>query len=197
MRAKTQKTKMQTTPAENTESGSLSKAHAATHRSSSRQNGTSATQRGLHVSRRFTRPGVHPYDELEWTRRTSVITNPDGSVVFKMEDAEIPSGWSQLATDIVVSKYFRKAGVPRTGSETRVRQVVKRLAHSIRKAGEEFGGHFATAEDAEAFEDELTHLLVNQKVAFNSPVWFNCGLYHEYGITGSGGNWFWNPKQEP
>src|SRR3989338_1589174 len=155
---------------------------------------TGSTQRGLHVSRRFTRPEVHPFDELEWMRRTSVITNPDGSVVFKMEDAEIPVSWSQLATDIVVSKYFRKAGVPKTGSETSVRQVVKRIAHTLRVKGEQFGGYFATPEDAEAFEAELTHLLVNQKVAFNSPVWFNCGLYHEYGITGSSGNWFWNPE---
>src|SRR3989338_7886639 len=157
---------------------------------------TGSTQRGLHVSRRFTRPEVHPFDELEWVRRTSVITNPDGSVVFKMEDAEIPSSWSQLATDIVVSKYFRKAGVPKTGSETSVRQVVKRLARTIRKAGEAFGHYFATPEDAENFEMELTHLLVTQKVAFNSPVWFNCGLYHEYRIGGSGGNWYWNPKTD-
>ncbi len=187
------KAKMETKTVENSESSSTHKA-ATSHRTSARGNGAGSTNRGLHVERRFTRPGAHPYDQLEWVRRTSVITNPDGSVVFKMEDAEIPSSWSQLATDIVVSKYFRKAGVPRTGSETSVRQVVKRLAHSIRKAGEEFGGYFATAEDAEAFESELTHLLVNQKVAFNSPVWFNCGLYHEYGINGSGGNWYWNPK---
>src|SRR3989338_7984755 len=153
------------------------------------ENGSNSTARGLHIARRFTRPGVHPFDELEWVRRTSVITNPDGSTVFKMEDAEIPSSWSQLATDIVVSKYFRKAGVPNTGSETSVRQVVKRLAHTLRTAGESFNGYFATKEDAETFEAELTHLLVNQKVAFNSPVWFNCGLYHEYGITGSSGNW--------
>ena len=155
---------------------------------------SSSVGRGLHVSRRFTRSGIHPYDELEWVRKSSVITNPDGSVVFKMDDAEVPASWSQLATDIVVSKYFRKAGVPKTGSETSVRQVVKRLAHTIRRAGEEFSGYFATKEDAETFEAELTHLLVNQKVAFNSPVWFNCGLFHEYQISGSGGNWHWNPK---
>lgn len=183
MKVKTQKTKTQ-----NLESPAL-------HSSSSQPVAESQiSKRGLRMSRRFTRPGVHPYDELEWVRRTSVITNPDGSVVFKMEDAEVPASWSQLATDIVVSKYFRKAGVPNTGSETSVRQVVKRLAHSIRVAGEEFGGYFATKEDAEAFEAELTHLLVNQKVAFNSPVWFNCGLHHEYGIKGSGGNWYWNPE---
>ncbi len=161
---------------------------------SSTEGSSSSAKRGLHIERRFTQAGVHPFHELEWVRRTSVITNPDGSTVFKMEDAEIPASWSQLATDIVVSKYFRKAGVPKTGSETSVRQVVKRLAHTLRKVGEELGGYFAAAEDAEAFEMELTHLLVNQKVAFNSPVWFNCGLYHEYGISGSGGNWFWNPK---
>ena len=183
MKVKTQKTKIQST-----ESPALP--------ASPSQNaiGYEHSGRGLHVSRRFTRLGQHPYDELEWVRRTSVITNPDGSVVFKMEDVEIPASWSQLATDIVVSKYFRKAGVPNTGSETSVRQVVKRLAHSMRVAGEKFGGYFATREDAETFEAELTHLLVNQKVAFNSPVWFNCGLHQEYGIKGSGGNWYWNPK---
>lgn len=194
MRVRTQKTKMQSKTVGENMDHVVSKAQAISHRVSSQQSGSNTTQRGLHVSRRYTRPGVHPFDELEWVRRTSVITNPDGSVVFKMEDAEIPSLWSQLATDIVVSKYFRKAGVPRTSSETSVRQVVKRLARTIRKAGEAFGGYFATAEDAEAFEAELTHLLVNQKVAFNSPVWFNCGLYHEYGISGSGGNWYWNSK---
>ena len=81
-----------------------------------------------------------------WERRTSVITNPDGSVVFKMDGAEIPAGWSQLATDIVVSKYFRKAGLHgnKEEGETSVRQVVHRLARTIREAGERFGGYFAT-----------------------------------------------------
>src|SRR3989338_345171 len=106
------------------------------------ENGSNSTARGLHISRRFSRPGVHPFDELEWMRRTSVITNPDGSVVFKMEDAEVPVSWSQLATDIVVSKYFRKAGVPKTGSETSVRQVVKRIARTICKAAVDRGGYF-------------------------------------------------------
>ncbi|MBI4387728.1 MAG: vitamin B12-dependent ribonucleotide reductase [Candidatus Omnitrophica bacterium] len=159
------------------------------------QEGKASAQHGLHVSRRFTQEGVHPFDQIEWTRRSTVITNPDGSVVFKMEDVEIPKSWSQLATDIVVSKYFRKAGV-RGGTETSVRQVVKRIAHTIRVAGEHLHNYFATPQDAEAFEMELAHLLVSQKCAFNSPVWFNCGLYHEYGIRGSGGNWFWNPQTD-
>src|SRR5262245_9164826 len=147
------------------------------------------TQAGIHVARRFTSPGHHPFEDVKWERRKTVIANPDGSPVFAMEGVEVPSDWSQLATDIVVSKYFRKAGVPGTpGHETSVRQVVHRLAHTIRNAGEQQGGYFAAPDDADAFESELAHLLVHQIGAFNSPVWFNCGLYHEYGIGGSGGS---------
>lgn len=146
---------------------------------------------GIAIERFFTKPGIHPLDEVKYTKRSSMITNPDGSVVFKMENVEIPEEWSQLATDIIVSKYFRKAGVPGTGSEVSARQVVTRIAHSIRVAGEQFGGYFRNAEEAEIFEEELLHLLINQKCVFNSPVWFNCGL-HSYGIKGSGGNYYWN-----
>jgi len=153
------------------------------------------TGSGLKVPRRYTRPGVDPLDAVVWDRRKTVIANPDGSVVFQMDHVEVPAAWSQLATDIVVSKYFRKAGLPGTpGHETSVRQVVHRLAHTIRTAGESAGGYFATPEDAEAFEAELSHMLVHQIGAFNSPVWFNCGLFHEYGITGSGGNFWFDPK---
>jgi ribonucleoside-diphosphate reductase alpha chain len=148
-------------------------------------------RKGLGLERRYTRADEPVLDAVVWERRRSIITNPDGSVVFKMDGAEIPAEWSQLATDIVVSKYFRKAGIrgDSTKGETSVRQVVHRIAHTIRTAGEQLGGYFATKKDAEVFEDELTYLLVNQYGAFNSPVWFNCGLYHEYGIEGSGGNW--------
>ncbi len=150
-----------------------------------------AVGRGTAIERRFTSPGVDPLDGVVWERRTSVINNTDGSVVFKMEGAEVPAGWSQLATDIVVSKYFRKAGLhgKKELGETSVRQVVYRLAHTIREAGENMGGYFATKRDADTFEAELSFLLVNQFGAFNSPVWFNCGLWHRYGIAGSGGNW--------
>jgi len=148
--------------------------------------------RGLVFRRFFTKPDVHPLDEIKYVKRSSVITNPDGSVVFKMENVEVPESWSQLATDIIVSKYFRKAGVPETGSEVSARQVVSRIAHSIRVAGEKFGGYFKTAGDAQVFEEEMLHLLINQKCAFNSPVWFNCGM-DLYGITGSGGNFYWDP----
>ena len=161
--------------------------------------------RGVPMTRMFTTPGVDPLEsgapalrtatgqktELVYERRSSIITNPDGSIVFKMEGAEIPSTWSQLATDIVISKYFRKAGLHGDAKvgEKSVKQVVHRIANTIRKAGEDFGGYFATKADADTFESELSFFMVNQVGAFNSPVWFNCGLYAQYGITGSGGNW--------
>jgi ribonucleoside-diphosphate reductase alpha chain len=146
---------------------------------------------GLVVARRFTRHDADPLDEVVYERRSSSITNPDGSIVFKMDGAQVPATWSQLATDIVISKYFRKAGLfgDKDKGETSVRQVVYRIAHTIRRAGDEFKGYFASRADADAFEAELSYLLVNQYGAFNSPVWFNCGLWHEYRIKGSGGNW--------
>jgi len=150
----------------------------------------SARGKGLSLDRRFTERGTDPLDGVVWERRSSVITNPDGSVVFKMEGAEIPAGWSQLATDIVVSKYFRKAGIrgDKAKGETSVRDVVVRLAKTIREFGEDVGGYFASKKDADTFEAELSYLLVHQHGAFNSPVWFNCGLFHRYGIEGAGGN---------
>ncbi|HEX3777935.1 MAG TPA: vitamin B12-dependent ribonucleotide reductase [Polyangiaceae bacterium] len=154
--------------------------------------------RGLTFERRYTTAGGDALADMTWEGRSSVITNPDGSVVFKMEGAEIPAGWSQLATDIVVSKYFRKAGLhgDKTQGETSVRQVVHRVAHTIRIAGEQAGGYFATKKDADTFEAELVWMLANQYGAFNSPVWFNCGLFHEYGIEGSGGNWAWSEQSQ-
>ena len=149
--------------------------------------------RGVRVERRFTSPAVDPLAAVVYERRASTITNPDGSIVFKMEGAEVPASWSQLATDILISKYFRKAGLhgDKDKGETSVRQVVHRLAHTIRSAADAFGGYFTTKADADSFEAELSYLLVNQHGAFNSPVWFNLGLWHEYGIGGSGGNWAW------
>ncbi len=152
----------------------------------------------MNYSRYFSSATTHPFDEINWVKRRSVISNPDGSIVFEMNDATIPEGWSQLATDIVVSKYFRKSGLGKNKKEgeTSVRQVIRRIARTIRRGGEKLDGYFSSAEDAEVFEEELTWLLVNQYGAFNSPVWFNCGLYEEYGIEGSGGNWAWRPASE-
>ncbi len=153
-----------------------------------------AKGRGVALRRHSTQSGSDPLDRVTWEKRTSVITNPDGSVVFKMTGAEIPAGWSQLATDIAVSKYFRKAGLhgKKESGETSVRQVVHRLAHTLREAGERFGGYFASKGDADTFEAELSYMLVHQIGAFNSPVWFNVGLFQEYQIEGSGGNFAWD-----
>ncbi|HJL04443.1 MAG TPA: vitamin B12-dependent ribonucleotide reductase [Polyangiaceae bacterium LLY-WYZ-15_(1-7)] len=153
---------------------------------------------GLHIDHQFTRPGEDPYESVEFELRNSVITGSDGSIVFELKGVEVPTGWSQLATDIAVSKYFRKAGLhgdPKKG-ERSTKQLVHRVAHTIRRTGEEFGGYFADEAAADIFEKELIHLLINQKAAFNSPVWFNCGLWHEYGIEGSGGNWAWDAKTD-
>jgi ribonucleoside-diphosphate reductase alpha chain len=161
---------------------------------------------GLRINRRFTDAGEDAYDKIEWSRRDSRITNPDGSIVFEMTDAEIPTGWSQVAADIIVSKYFRKAGVPQfdddgnqvfddagqpvMGPERSAKQVFNRLAGTWRHWGEK-DGYFATTEDAEAFEDELRYMLANQMAAPNSPQWFNTGLNWAYGLTGPAqGFWY-------
>ena len=164
----------------------------------------------MKITRRFTQAGQDVFSTIQFERRTSRITNPDGSVVFEMNDAEIPASWSQLATDIMVSKYFRKAGCPQTdaegnilrdnqgnvvtGPEKSVKQVVNRLAGCWRFWGEKHG-YFDTAEDAQAFYDELAYMLLNQMCAPNSPQWFNTGLNFAYGITGPAqGHFYCDPK---
>src|SRR5271170_234516 len=129
---------------------------------------------GLEFPRRFTDGKVHPFDAVEWERRTALIGNDKGQVIFRQEDVEVPKSWSQTATNIVTSKYFH--GKPNTAErETSVRQLISRVADTIVRWGVE-GGYFANAESKHAFHDELTHLLVEQKMAFNSPVWFNVGV---------------------
>ncbi|MBS2026537.1 MAG: vitamin B12-dependent ribonucleotide reductase [Deltaproteobacteria bacterium] len=130
--------------------------------------------RGMQVARYFTTPGVHPADEIAWDHRSAAITGEDGKVVFEQKDIEVPKSWSMLATNVVASKYFR--GTPGTSErETSVRQLVKRVVDTVTGWGKE-GGYFASAEDAQAFEAELSHLLLRQKASFNSPVWFNVGV---------------------
>jgi ribonucleoside-diphosphate reductase alpha chain len=135
-------------------------------------------RRGLQVRRLFTTKGTHPYDELTWERRDAVITNwRDGTTAFEQRDLEFPSTWSQNATNIVAQKYFRgPLGTPQR--EHSVRQMVDRVAGTITRWGTK-DGYFASDDDAGAFQAELTHLLVNQKAAFNSPVWFNVGVEPE------------------
>ncbi len=133
------------------------------------------TEKGLVIERRFTSPGVHPYDELEWETRDAIIGDPQaaGGPAFEQRDVEFPKTWSQNATNIVAQKYFRgQPGSPER--ETSVKQMVSRVADRITEAGRE-SGYFATDADADAFDAELTSILVNQKAAFNSPVWFNVG----------------------
>jgi ribonucleoside-diphosphate reductase alpha chain len=159
----------------------------------------------MRIARRFTTAGKDVYSTVEWTTRSSRISNSDGSTVFEMHDAQVPAGWSQLATDIVVSKYFRKAGVPQLGKDGRplkdaggkpvlgpersVRQVVHRLAGCWRHWGEKHG-YFASRKDAEAFYDEMAWMLIHQVAAPNSPQWFNTGLNYAYGISGPAqGHW--------
>ena len=157
-----------------------------------------ANNSGLKITRKYTSTG-DPYKGIAWEKRSSKITNPDGSIVFEMNDVEIPSSWSQVATDIMVSKYFRKAGVPQVnedgkvlkdengdvvlGSESSSRQVFDRLAETWRDWGEKTG-YFATKKDAQAFEDELKYMLATQMAAPNSPQWFNTGLNYKYNLEG-------------
>jgi ribonucleoside-diphosphate reductase alpha chain len=135
---------------------------------------TAAPSPGLEFPRFFTLPGVDPFDEVAWEKRSAVIGNERGEVVFEQRDVEIPSFWSQQATNIVVSKYFRgQVGSPER--ESSVKQLIGRVVDTITAWGRK-DGYFASEADVECFSQELKHLLVYQKAAFNSPVWFNCGF---------------------
>src|SRR5213594_4579943 len=131
-------------------------------------------QKGLEFRRYFTREGISPYDTVEWEYRTAAITSESGEVIFEQKNVEVPKSWSMTATNIVASKYFHgKRGTPER--ESSVRQLIGRVASTITEWGSE-GGYFAREQDAAIFHDELVHLLLNQMMAFNSPVWFNCGI---------------------
>src|SRR5712692_8479422 len=136
--------------------------------------GTRRNRTGMPWKRYFTKPGVGAFDEVEWETRAASITNEKGEVVFEQRDVEIPRGWSQVATNVVVSKYFRGVlGTP--DRERSVKQLIGRVARTIHQWGVA-GGYFTTPESADIFREELTHLLVHQKASFNSPVWFNVGI---------------------
>ncbi len=164
----------------------------------------------MKIQRKFTRDGVSPYDMFKFTNRTSVLRNPDGSVVFQMDNVEVPVFWSQMATDILAQKYFRKTGVPqfddlgkplldengnqKLGSENSLKQVVHRMAGAWRWWGEQYG-YFSSQEDAQIFYEELVFMLINQMAAPNSPQWFNTGLAYAYDITGKKqGHFFVDPE---
>jgi ribonucleoside-diphosphate reductase alpha chain len=138
------------------------------------QGSTDKAQKRLVFERYFTSGDKSPFDKVEWEKRTALIGNDKGVTIFRQEDIEVPKSWSQTATNIVASKYFHgKPGSPER--ESSVRQLIGRVANTIVRWGQE-GGYFADEASREAFRDELTHLLVEQKMAFNSPVWFNVGV---------------------
>jgi ribonucleoside-diphosphate reductase alpha chain len=156
------------------------------------------TSKGLQFGRRFTKEGVNPFDQFEYDYRDSVIKNPNGEKVFEMNNVEVPKQWSQIATDILAQKYFRKAGVPQPdgsiGRETSIKQVAHRMANCWRVWGEQYG-YFASEKDAQVFYDELVYSILNQACVPNSPQWFNTGLHESYGITGKPqGHYFVDPK---
>ena len=176
--------------------GSLNK---PTHSAARRKNKMERKKNGgLRFKRVFSDAAVAPFDQIEWERRTAEITDDGGKVIFKQEDIEVPKNWSALATKIAVSKYFygdiaNGTDPYKGGRETSVRQLIHRVMRTITDCGIA-DNYFADAEAAETFYDELTWLCLNQHGAFNSPVWFNVGLYHQYGVgKGAGaGNYFYN-----
>ncbi len=145
------------------------------------------TTKGLTFARRFTKEGISPADMFQYDYRTSIIRNPSGEIVFEMTNVEVPKQWSQIATDIIAQKYFRKAGVPQAdgslGRETSAKQVAHRMANCWRVWGERYS-YFASRQDAQVFYEELVYSILNQACVPNSPQWFNTGLYESYGITG-------------
>ncbi len=148
---------------------------------------------GLSVRRFFTKPGVSPYNEVEWELRLAQITDSHGGIIFEQKDVEVPKDWSMTATNIVASKYLH--GKIRTPErETGVRQLVARVAETIRDWGMA-QGYFKTADDGATFHDELVHILVRQYAAFNSPVWFNVGC-DRIEPNSDGRSWHWNPQTQ-
>ena len=148
---------------------------------------------GLSFHRLFTKPGVSPYDEIEWDLRTAQITDAQGNVIFEQKEVEVPKDWSMTATNIVASKYLHgKIGTPER--ETGVRQLVSRVSETIRGWGQA-QGYFKTQDDAATFHDELAHILLRQYAAFNSPVWFNVGC-DRIEPNSDGQNWHWNIEKQ-
>ncbi|HEY1901583.1 MAG TPA: vitamin B12-dependent ribonucleotide reductase, partial [Terracidiphilus sp.] len=147
-------------------------------------------EKGLTFTRRFSTEGASPYDDVQWEKRTASITDTKGNSIFEQKDVEVPVDWSMTATNIVASKYLH-GQMDTPERETGVRQLVGRVAETIRDWGLA-GGYFASVADATIFHDELAHMLLTQKVAFNSPVWFNVGCDRLEPLS-DGQNWHWDP----
>src|SRR6056297_1378738 len=159
--------------------------------------------RGLAITRTFSKAGADPFESVEWGTRDAAIKSHTGTVIFEQKDVEFPKSWSQLATNVVASKYFygdlaTGNGSPEDGQrEYSLRQLIDRVTRTIADWGRD-QNYFATKKDADAFYDELTWLCVNQYGAFNSPVWFNVGLGQQYGVRDTGGKtiWGWDPETD-
>jgi len=156
--------------------------------------------KGLKFSRYFTKDDKSPYDQFQYEKRSSVIRNPNGDEVFNMQNVEVPSSWSQVATDILAQKYFRRTGVPKAdgtvAGENSIKEVAHRMADCWMKWGKDYG-YFHSDKDAKVFYDELAYMIVGQYAAPNSPQWFNTGLHSSYGITGKPqGHYYVDPKTE-
>ncbi len=150
--------------------------------------------RGMKIARHFSTPNIHPFDEIDWETRKATIADDNGEIIFEQDNIEVPAFWSQLATKVVVSKYFY--GDAELGErEYSVKQLVHRVCRTIADRGRK-DGYFTTQEDTENFYNDLTWLCVNQYGAFNSPVWFNVGLYDVYGVKGSSHNYRWNEEKQ-
>ncbi|WZO95811.1 vitamin B12-dependent ribonucleotide reductase [Isosphaeraceae bacterium EP7] len=147
---------------------------------------------GMAIPRVFSAEGTSPYDLIEWDLRSAEIKDERGKAIFQQHNCEIPKSWSQLATNVVVSKYFY-GEVDTPERETSVRDLVDRVTRTIADWGKA-DGYFASEEDGERFYDELTSLCLNQYGSFNSPVWFNVGLHHRYGVSGPANNWRWDEE---
>ena len=168
--------------------------------SARRMSSPAPTHSGLTFETCFATPEVSPFDEIEWIHRTAEITDDSGKALFRQDNVEVPKAWSELATKIAVSKYFygdasRGTDPHHGGREQSVRQLIHRVTRSITDWGLE-DGYFTDETSAENFYQDLTWLCVHQYGAFNSPVWFNVGLYHLYGVGkgGSEGGWHWEPE---
>ena len=162
--------------------------------STSRKTAVDRSTAGLRVDARFCPADVDPFETVQWEQRAAEIKGENGEKLFEQTNCEIPASWSQLATNVVVSKYFY-GEVNTPERENSVRQLIHRVSRTITDWGIE-DGYFASSEDGERFYRELTYLCLHQYGAFNSPVWFNVGLYHQYGVQGSQCNWHWNPDTD-
>ena len=165
------------------------------HRKLEEAEGAESTGKGLHIASLLHRSDKSPFDEIDWDHRKASITDDKGATVFVQDNAEVPKSWSMLATNVVASKYFH-GGKGSTKREHSVRQLVHRVTRTIADWGIS-GGYFSTPEDGERFYNELSTICLNQYGSFNSPVWFNVGLFHVYGYSSdSRASFVWDPDKQ-